>query len=259
MEISAIAHRAYRGQMFLEYLVARNPLLLTPLYFKFTIRQEGHRSYKLRLRPRAIFKEDYDLIVDGFRRSGNTFLAEAIRLANPGIRIRSHSHNPVYLTQAKRWKRPAIVLIRNPEDAIASYILHSRVPALRAIEQYIMYYRVVAHLKDNLLLVDFKQLVQNPSAIAEQLKEKYSITIQLPLQSKSFQDSVNHAVLQKPWGGDFKTSSVPEPRRFHLLEEQKRLLLIGPQRERIMVARKIYHELLRMRCPVEPVQIHHDL
>lgn len=64
-----------------------------------------------------------ELVVEGFPRSANSFTARFFRRNNDGIVIATHSHSPTEIIVAAKRTLPIIVLLRNPKDAILSFVV----------------------------------------------------------------------------------------------------------------------------------------
>ena len=69
---------------------------------------------------RLIFSET-DVVIEGFPRSANSFALAAFRSVNQGgLRIATHVHSPAQVLYAVENDIPAMVLIREPDEAILS-------------------------------------------------------------------------------------------------------------------------------------------
>jgi len=66
-------------------------------------------------------RRDTNLVIEGFPRSGNSYVMEIIRRRlKPGWHVAHHLHLPVQVELAVRWKLPTMVLFREPDEAIIS-------------------------------------------------------------------------------------------------------------------------------------------
>ena len=84
-----------------------------PIYYLFS-RQPKYRN----LRFRAGFTE---VVIEGFPRSGNSWLFNVVQFLYPDLHIAHHMHSIVPIQMALRNRLPAYCLIRNPLDSIASF------------------------------------------------------------------------------------------------------------------------------------------
>jgi hypothetical protein len=110
----------------------------------------------------------YDVYVEGYPRSGNTFCRMAFSLANPQARVRAHRHIPAYVLRAVEADKPGFVLLRDPADAAASWSLFTGAPLAEALTYYIDYYAVLLPVRSELLVVPFEELIRDfgPAVVA---------------------------------------------------------------------------------------------
>ncbi len=97
---------------------------------------------KMRHGVKAV-SDDTDIIIDGFPRSGNTFAVTAFKYAQPSaVNVSSHIHAPIEVITAVKKGIPAIVLVRDPDDAAMSFMimLGQNVSAKTAYDYYIRFY-----------------------------------------------------------------------------------------------------------------------
>jgi hypothetical protein len=110
---------------------------------------------------RNIFRTDYQLYIDAFPRSGNTFALRAFLLANPGLRIRSRVHIPAFIVQSAKCNHPGMVLIRNPVDAVISWSIYMKAPLRHSLAYYNDYHSVLLKQRDRLFFVSFEAVIRD--------------------------------------------------------------------------------------------------
>jgi len=192
------------------------------------------------LRRRALFSDNYDLLVDGFKRSANTYASVAFRLSQPNLRVRCHCHNPMYVIQSVRWGKPVCVLVRNPVAAISSFVIHSRRNFSSAIEDYIDYYRTLIPYRRNILIVSFDQVTNDFRGVVRAVNSRYGIGLKLPEINEEFKNKIFEGIQSLPWGHDPLTVSMPNPERSRLLTEANFILKASIYKERIQLAQTLY-------------------
>jgi hypothetical protein len=99
-----------------------------------------------------------ELVVEGFPRSANTSVAVQFAAAHPDARLSSHLHTPRSLARASRFGVPALLLVRDPDAAVAS--LRAMMPGLTPHAGYDAWRRYHRHALRNVggcLVVDFAQ------------------------------------------------------------------------------------------------------
>lgn len=122
-----------------------------------------------------ILSRNFDLMVDGFPRSGNTFAANWFQLHSGANRISSHHHNPAAVTLAVQRSKPVLILIRNPAGAAASWAVRSRYPIAYILDSYIDYYRLIAPLAADICICGFHELISSPEAVTARLNCRFGL------------------------------------------------------------------------------------
>jgi hypothetical protein len=84
-------------------------------------RPAAYCAYRRRRQPVwPVVSASTDLVIDGRPGCGNSFAREAMLLANPGINLASHVHSTAQVLEGIRLRKPVLVIIRDPVDAVAS-------------------------------------------------------------------------------------------------------------------------------------------
>lgn len=111
-----------------------------------------------------------DITIEGFGRSGNTFLVNIIRNLDSTIRIAHHTHSFASIKKSINLNIPTFILVRKPEQAISSAILKNNnylISNLIDIKRYSMYsyfefYKDLYSCKENVEIIKFEELILNP-------------------------------------------------------------------------------------------------
>ena len=78
-------------------------------------------AYRRRRQPVwPVVSASTDLVIEGRPGCGNSFAREAMLVANPGISVASHVHSAAQVLEGIRLRKPVLVIIRHPVDAVAS-------------------------------------------------------------------------------------------------------------------------------------------
>jgi hypothetical protein len=118
-------------------------------------------------RGRSCFERDFDLWIDGYPRSANTFCAQMFQLANPAARIRSHCHIPPFIIQALAYGKPGILLVRKPVDAACSWAIHQNCDLEPCLDYYIDFHHALRRHIPSLFIVSFEHTTSNfPGVVA---------------------------------------------------------------------------------------------
>jgi hypothetical protein len=137
--------------------------------------QRTRRSY-LRLRPPLLARAPSGgtaLVVEGFPRSANTYFVGAILLKNPHVAIAHHLHSHASLRWAVEAGKPAVVLLREPREAIASLVMKLSIHPRAAIWEYLQFHNHVRPLLKNVIVVPFAAATENPGRAVESINERF--------------------------------------------------------------------------------------
>jgi SAM-dependent methyltransferase len=120
-----------------------------------------------------------DLVVEGYPRSGNTFLTAAIRhVAGPDLTVSSHVHLPSQVALAVRRKVPTIVVIRRPADSVVSLVIAApHVPLELALREWTDHYQRLWPLREQFVAATFEQATNDVGAVIERVNQRFGTTI----------------------------------------------------------------------------------
>ncbi len=132
----------------------------------------GRKVLWVTRRKDLMLNRNTDLCVEGFPRSANTYGVLLIeKFAKHPLNIAHHLHIPSQLTYAIKWNIPAILLIREPSQAIPSLILREGVSIATAMDWYNSFHAELIPHKEKLIVWQFEELVNRPLDILRQLNE----------------------------------------------------------------------------------------
>ena len=133
-----------------------------------------------------------DLIIEGFPRCANSFAVRAFRMANDAeatTRIATHFHSPANILPGLRWRIPALVLTRHPDDAVVSFpalaiqlnkhgfARASEAVLLRQIRywtrRYIQFYQRLQPVRDELAVADFTETTSDFGAVIQRVNTRF--------------------------------------------------------------------------------------
>jgi hypothetical protein len=130
----------------------------------------------IKLRPNRrtlLVKRSTSIVIEGYPRSGNTFAFEAFRAANPNAIIAHHLHAPVQMRRASRFGVPLVVLVRDPEEAVASALVQAPYKsANEALREWINFYRSVP-LESPCVIAPFRGVVSDLGAVVRRVNLTY--------------------------------------------------------------------------------------
>jgi hypothetical protein len=116
-----------------------------------------------------------ELVIEGFARSANTFAVEAFELAQPRpVRIVHHLHAPAQIIAAVRLGIPTIALIREPQDAIVSYLIREPCATPRmGLAEYIRFYKAVRRHRQSLVVADFDVVTTDFGSVIREVNKRF--------------------------------------------------------------------------------------
>jgi hypothetical protein len=142
-------------------IVARYPGLALPV-----ARLRGHG---------AIVDVDTDVLIEGYPRSANSFAVAAFGLAQPGpVRIAHHTHAPAHVIAAVRRGIPALVLIREPEDAVLEFVIvkpHLNIG--QALRGYLRFYEPLLAHRRGFVIGAFPEVTADFGAVIRRLNQRF--------------------------------------------------------------------------------------
>ena len=148
---------------FLQGTVGTMPAVYLPLY-----RALGKNR-------RLLVDENTQIVIEGFPRSGNTFSVVAFEFAQENdVNIAHHLHAAAQITSAASRNIPAVALIRNPIDAVASLSIREPHISIGAgLKEYVRFYSAVLPYKDRVLTITFEQVITDFGKCIEDINEKF--------------------------------------------------------------------------------------
>lgn len=123
-----------------------------------------------------------ELVIEGYPRSANTYSVAVMWVSNgEDIKIAHHVHGSAQINKAVKLGIPAILLIRNPADTVASLLM--RCPYLSGrdlLKNYIMFHRSLMGNINNIIIVDFETTVSSMDKVIEYINRKHNRSYFIP-------------------------------------------------------------------------------
>jgi hypothetical protein len=146
----------------LKTVIAEHPRVAVPL-----ARLRGHGE---------IVADDTEIVIEAFARSAQSFVVAAFRLAQEphASRIAHHTHAPSTLLEGVRHGVPALLIVREPEDAILSFLI--RTPAVSmagALRGYVRFHRPLLPHRSGLVVATFDQVTGDLAAVIERVNLRF--------------------------------------------------------------------------------------
>lgn len=111
---------------------------------------------------------NHDVLIEGFPRSGNTYLVALLQYYWPGeFKVAHHRHEVGQLRYAARKSIPTIVVIREPLDSIASFVIRENVSLSFGLSLYSRFMSEVIINQKKFLIIDFSMLTKEQGRVVE--------------------------------------------------------------------------------------------
>jgi hypothetical protein len=156
--VSTAARLSYE----LKTIVATHPAVALPLQ---------------RLRRRGeVLADDTEIVIESFPRCASSFAVAAFRLAQEPhpSRIAHHTHAPAQVLAAVRRGVPTLVLVRPPEDAVLSHVIHSpELTPTASLRGYVRFHEPLLPRRDGFVVATFDQVVSDFGAVIERVNARF--------------------------------------------------------------------------------------
>jgi hypothetical protein len=124
----------------------------------------------------APIRDETEVVIEGFPRSGNTFVVAAFHFAQlpRDVKIAHHAHVPAQLLSAVRLGLPAVVLVRDPSECVPSLVV--REPALGvggALRGWVRFHEPLVPVRDRLVVATFDEATTDVSGIVRRVNERF--------------------------------------------------------------------------------------
>ncbi len=134
----------------------------------------GHLRDSLlqRAAPQLVCNANTDLVIEGFPRSSNSFTIWMLNLLQgqgPRLKIAHHTHSVDNFRLAQAFEVPAAVLVRQPEDAILSFMIYSGAEVAVASNRWLQFYEETLEVLDAPLVLPFETVTQDFNQVVERL------------------------------------------------------------------------------------------
>ncbi len=131
-------------------------------------------NYKREQNQKKIIRESSDLCVEGFQRSGNSFFVMLFRRKNKDVNLAHHMHSAIQVIKAVERKIPVIVMIRRPEDAVASLLTwDDKLTIGVALYAYRSFYNKLRDYRSQIIIAPFSEVTTDIGDIIRRVNQRY--------------------------------------------------------------------------------------
>lgn len=116
-----------------------------------------------------------EIVIEGYPRCANTFSVVAFRQAQGrDVGIAHHLHAAAQILVAHKRKIPAILLIRDPVDAIVSLkIRHPELDDARCLRDYLVFYGALESIADYPVVADFAEVTGHLDGVIREVNRRF--------------------------------------------------------------------------------------
>lgn len=160
-----------------------------------------------------------DICVEGVQRSGNTYFVAVFQHWNGSVNTVHHTHLGSTVKAAVSHRVPTAVLLRQPDEAIASIIAwDSRLSVTVALISYILFYRSVWKFSQSFVVLRFNDVVSRPDGCVAKINERFGTHFDYATVTEAFRNNVfrNIEKSDRAMNRDELSSSLPRPEKAEL-------------------------------------------
>jgi hypothetical protein len=116
-----------------------------------------------------------DVVIEGFPRTGTSFAVAAFNLAQPHpLNVACHVHAPAQVVAAVRAGLPSLVIVREPEDTVLSFVIRNPYIAMaQAIRGYIRFYAPLLPLRAGFVTASFAEVSKDFGAVTRRINDRF--------------------------------------------------------------------------------------
>jgi hypothetical protein len=201
-----------------------------------------------RLRALSV-RRDTELVVEGYPRSGNSFAMRALRMSQSReLRLAHHLHAPAQVLRAVAWEIPAMVLVRQPADAVVSSLM--RLDWQRpgtALREWLWFYRSIVPVAERVVIATFDEVTTDFGRVVERINAKFGLALVPFVHSREGVEAVFGEIdaYAREQGRGAHQVSRPTEQRAARKKEVARLLETPDCERMLRSAEALYEELAR--------------
>jgi hypothetical protein len=148
----------------MRYVVNAYPSLYMPLS---RIRHRDRDDWSVR--------RDTELVIEGFGRSGSTFVVDAFELAQTrSVRLAHHTHAAAQVITAVKWGIPTILIVRHPADVVPSHMARREIGARRPLVAWIRFHRRLLPYRHGVVVTPFEEATTDLGTVIQRTNERFA-------------------------------------------------------------------------------------
>jgi len=123
----------------------------------------------------AIVGDATELVIESYPRCASSFAVVALRVAQDRyVEIAHHTHAPAQVLEAVRRGIPALVLVRQPEDAVLSLLVHSpHLTPASALRGFVRFYSPLLPHRSGFVVAHFDTVVSDFGRVIDAVNGRF--------------------------------------------------------------------------------------
>ena len=119
--------------------------------------------------------DETEFVIEAFPRSGMTFAVVAFEMAQTRqVQVACHVHAPAQVIAAARRRIPALVLVREPEPTILSFVIrHPHVSMRQALRGYVRFYAPLLRYRHRFVVGSFEDVTSDFGIVLREVNERF--------------------------------------------------------------------------------------
>lgn len=141
------------------------------------MRRRGlYLAYSRLKHPDRTVGRSTEIVIEGARRSANTFAVAAFELAQSRpVAVAHHRHASAQVLEGVRRGLPVVVLVRDPCDAVCSAVAHheGRLSSERALREHVAFHEGVLPVRGSVVVAPFELVVSDFGAVVRAVNARF--------------------------------------------------------------------------------------
>lgn len=119
--------------------------------------------------------EETDIVIEGYPRSANSFAVAAFEAAQmQPVQVAHHTHAPASVIAAVRRGIPAVVLVREPEDAVVEFVLlKPELTVGQALRGWVRFYRPLLPFRERFVVARTDEVLADLAAAIARVNDRF--------------------------------------------------------------------------------------
>ena len=146
---------------------------------------------------RRVVEPGDDAVIEGYPRSANTFASDAFSMSqNRPVQFGNHFHSPAQFALARRYKAPAMLLLREPVAAALSWVVFNEdlYDPEKTLRFYINFHEPLLKITDSFVVAPFEEVTTDFARSVQRLNDRFGTDFELPRHDEEMQRKIFEAM-----------------------------------------------------------------